>query len=126
MRLALAAIIAITLVSTVTFAQQNAPQPSASGAPGSAPGQPAAPPHPGQEGQSLSGGPAAMDSVQQPSELGLSENLAFSRIESQGLCNVTGLSKDQQGNWQGETVQDGVSIVMMVDAVSRVVPVKAK
>lgn len=43
------------------------------------------------------------------------EGQAKSRIESQGLTNVSGLTKDDQGIWRGKAMKDGRSVSVSLD-----------
>jgi len=43
------------------------------------------------------------------------EGQAKSRIESQGLTNVSGLTKDDQGIWRGKAMKDGRNVSVSLD-----------
>jgi len=51
----------------------------------------------------------------EPGANSFTEGQARSRIEAQGLSNITDLRKDDQGIWRGKAMRDGKSVSVGID-----------
>lgn len=105
MRIAIAAGLALGLLTTVALAQQPAPPTAANG------------PQNGAVNSSDKPTPAAPVAGRNS----FTQGEAKSRIEAKGFTGVTDLQKDESGVWRGHATQDGKTVSVSLDYQGNVV-----